>query len=122
MYIHQINFSVRSYAPYTILSPELILNNQYEEYIVFTRTRTRKIIPYCTILITGLSLLRKINFLLRVCKTGRRVYILHARHISLIVVYIFFRMQDFLIFYSLNTFKGTLTDISKTVSRKVLFV
>ena len=46
----------------------------------------RKIIPYCTILITGLSLVRKINILL--CKTGK-VYILHAKHTFPFVVYIF---------------------------------
>ena len=71
--------------------------------IFFTRTRTRKIIPYHTTLITGLSLVRKINFLLRVCKTGRRVYILHARHVSFSCLH-FFQTQDFLIFYSLDTF------------------
>ena len=43
------------------LSPELILH-QYEEYIFFTRTG--KIIPYRAILITGLSLVGKINILL----------------------------------------------------------
>ena len=65
--------------------------------------RTQKIIPYRTTLITGLLLVRKINFLLRVCKTGRRVYILHARHVSFMSLN-FFQTQDFLIFYSLNTF------------------
>ena len=50
--------------------------------------RTRRIIPYCTILITGSSLVRKINILLWVCKTGE-MYILHARHTFPFVVYIF---------------------------------
>ena len=50
--------------------------------------------------ITGLSLVRKINILLWVCKT-RKVYILHARHVSFCCLH-FFRMHDFLIFYSLN--------------------
>ena len=69
--------------------------------------RTRKIIPYRTILITGLWLVRKINVLLWVCKPGK-VYILHARHTFPFVVYIFFKCK---IFYSLNIFivwKGVL--------------
>ena len=56
--------------------------------------RTRRIIPFRTILITGLSLVRKINILLRVCKTGK-VYILHARHTFPFVVYIFFEHKIF---------------------------
>ena len=56
-------------------------------------------IPYCMILITGLSLVRKINILLRVCKTGK-VYILHARHTFPFVVYIFWNTR-FLIFFNL---------------------
>ena len=52
------------------------------------RIRTRKIIPYRKILITSLSLVRKINILLWACKTGK-VYILHAGHTSPFVVYIF---------------------------------
>ena len=47
----------------------------------------RKIIPYCTILITGLSLVRKINILL--CKTGK-VCVLQVRYTFPFVVYIFF--------------------------------
>ena len=58
--------------------------------------RTRRI-PYRTILITGLSLVRKINILLWVCKTGK-VYILHARHTFPFVVYIFFKCKIFLFF------------------------
>ena len=60
--------------------------------------RTRRI-PYRTILITGLSLVRKINILLWVCKTGK-VYILHARHTFPFVVYIFSNTR-FLIFFNL---------------------
>ena len=62
------------------------------------RTRTRKIITYHTILITGSSLVRKINILLRVCKTGRKVYILHARHTFPLVVKIFFKHKIFKFF------------------------
>ena len=43
---------------------------------------------------TGLSLVRKINILLRVCKTGK-VYILHARHTFPFVVYIFLERKIF---------------------------
>ena len=53
-----------------------------------TRKREREIIPYGTILIAGLSLVRKINILLWVCKTGN-VYKLHARHTFPFVFYIF---------------------------------
>ena len=65
--------------------------------------RTRRIIPYRMLLITGLSLVRKINILLWVYKTGK-VYILHAKNMFPFVVYIFFWMHNFLIFYSLNIF------------------
>ena len=61
-----------------------------------------KIIPYHTILITGLSLVREINILSWVCKTGK-VYVLHVRHSFPFVGYIFL-MLDFFIFYSLNIF------------------
>ena len=44
---------------------------------------------------TGLSLVRKINILLRVCKTGKKVCILHARHTFRLVVYIFFERKIF---------------------------
>ena len=37
----------------------------------FPKVRTRKIIPYRTIFITGLSLVRKINILWWLCKTGK---------------------------------------------------
>ena len=47
-------------------------------------------------------IIRKINILLWVCKT-EKVYIIHARHTSPFVVYIFWK-QDFLIFHSLNIF------------------
>ena len=47
------------------------------------------------ILITGSSLVRKINILLRVCKTGRKVYIIHARHTFPLVVKIFFKHKIF---------------------------
>ena len=53
-----------------------------------------KIIPYCIILITDLSLVRKTNILLWVCKTGK-VYILHARHTFPFVAYIFFEHKIF---------------------------
>ena len=59
--------------------------------------RTRRTIPYRMILITGLSLVRKINILLWVCKTGK-VYILHARHTFPFVVYIFFEHKIFKFF------------------------
>ena len=68
----------------------------------FRKVRTWKIIPYRMILITGLSLVRKINILLWVCKT-EKVYILHARHFFLCCLG-FSRTQDYLIFYSLNKF------------------
>ena len=42
-------------------------------------------------MITGLSLVRKINILL--CKTGK-VYLLHARHTFPFVVYIFFECKN----------------------------
>ena len=53
-----------------------------------------KIIPYCIILITDLSLVRKTNILLWVCKTGK-VYILHARHTFPLAGYIFFEHKIF---------------------------
>ena len=59
--------------------------------------RPRRIIPYRMILITGLSLVRNINILSRVCKTGK-VYILHARHTLPFVVYIFFKCKIFTFF------------------------
>ena len=54
-------------------------------------------------LITGLSLVRKINILLGVYKT-EKLYILHARHDFPFVIHIFFDGKIFLIFYSLNIF------------------
>ena len=74
--------------------------NQYEEYIFYLfninkNIRTaREIVSYHTILITDLSLVRKQNILLWECKTGK-VYILHARHVFLFVVYIFFEHKIF---------------------------
>ena len=41
-------------------------------------------------ILTGLSLVWKINILLWVCKTGK-VYIVHARHTFSFVVYIFLK-------------------------------
>ena len=55
----------------------------------FWQVRARKIIPYRTILIIGLSVAKKINISSWVCKTGK-VYILNARHTFPFVVYIFF--------------------------------
>ena len=55
-------------------------------YLIITKIseqeniRMKKIIPYCTILITNLSLVRKINILLWVCKT-EKVYILHTSYL-----------------------------------------
>ena len=69
----------------------------------FWKVRTRKKTQNRRILITGLSLVRKINILLSVCKT-RKVYILQKQDTFNFVVYIFFEQQDFLIFYSLNIF------------------
>ena len=40
----------------------------------FRKVRTRKIIPHRTILVSGISLVRKINILLWVCKTGKIIY------------------------------------------------
>ena len=76
----------------------LFNNNNIRTYKI-KNMRTRRMIPYRMILITGLSLVRKINILLRVCKTGK-VYILHARHTFPFVVYIFSNTR-FLIFFNL---------------------
>ena len=72
------------------------LKNMENTSMDFQKVRTRKIIPYCMILITGLSLVRK----KKTCKIGK-VYILHARHTFPFPVYIFFK-QDFKVFYFLN--------------------
>ena len=66
----------------------------------FLSAKTRKIILYRMILITGLWLVRKVNILLWVCKTGK-VYLLHA---VFLLLFTFFQTQDFLNFYSLNIF------------------
>ena len=61
--------------------------------------KTRKIIPYSMILITGFSLVRKINIFLWACKTGK-MYILYARHTFPFAIYIFSskRFLNFLFF------------------------
>ena len=66
--------------------------------------KTRKIIPYRTILITGLWLVRKVNISLWVYKTGK-MYLFHScqTHLSFCCLH-FFQTQDFLTFYSLNIF------------------
>ena len=80
--------------------------------------RTRRIIPYRTILITGLSLVRKINILLWVCKT-RQVYILHARHTFPSVVYIFFECTILILLFCSYIF--ALSFDWATVFVKILF-
>ena len=81
----------------------------------YKNTSTRKIIPYRTILITGLWLVRKINILLWVCKPGK-VYILHARHTFPFVVYIFFKCK---IFYFL--FFKYIHSVERCISPPFLF-
>ena len=55
----------------------------------FWKVRTRKKTQNRRILITGLSLVRKINILLSVCKT-RKVYILQKQDTLLILLFTFF--------------------------------
>ena len=55
----------------------------------FWKVRTRKKTQNRRILITGLSLVRKINILLSVCKT-RKVYILQKQDTLLILLFKFF--------------------------------
>ena len=55
----------------------------------FWKVRTRKKTQNRRILITGLSLVRKINILLSVCKT-RKVYILQKQNTLLILLFTFF--------------------------------
>ena len=64
--------------------------------------RVRRIIPYRTIFITGLSLVGKLNILLWVCKAGK-VYTSWQTHVSFCCLH-FVRKHHFLIFYSLNIF------------------
>ena len=54
----------------------------------FWKVRTRKKTQNRRILITGLSLVRKINILLSVCKT-RKVYILQKQD-TLLILFTFF--------------------------------
>ena len=65
--------------------------------------RTRRIIPYRTILITGLSLVWKINSFYYEYVNRKSVYTSWQTHVSFCCLH-FFRMPNFLIFYSLNIF------------------
>ena len=63
--------------------------------------RIRKIIPYRTILITGLWLVRKV-FYYEYVKQEKCIYFLPDK--PFLLLFTFFQMQDFLTFYSLNIF------------------
>ena len=67
----------------------------------YKNTRTRKIIPYRTILITGLWLVRKV-FYYEYVKQEKCIYFLPDK--PFLLLFTFFQMQDFLTFYSLNIF------------------
>ena len=64
------------------------------------RTRTRKIILYCMITITGLSLVRKIKFYCEYVKQEKCIYFMLDTRILLFFTF-FFECKN-LIFYSLH--------------------
>ena len=64
---------------------KIFLRNIWHFSVMMT---TRKIMPYSTILITGLSLVRKINILL--CKTGKCIYFMPDTLFLLLFRFIFF--------------------------------
>ena len=66
----------------------------------FWKVRTRKKTQNRRILITGLSLVRKINILLSVCKT-RKVYILQKQDTLLILLFTFFSNNKIFLFFIL---------------------